>query len=74
MLAGAPDFAAEMIVRLFDRMFEFVFSEPRSRREQEQIVLAFVDMVATYMERFATPQGTAGVSTQALLSGLGRAG
>ena len=70
MLAGAPDFAAELLVRLFDRMFEFVFSERRTAQEQEAIVRAFVDMVATHMERYATPTGVRGVSLSDFLPAL----
>jgi AcrR family transcriptional regulator len=66
MLAGAPDFSAELIVRLFDRMFEFVFLAQRSAEEQEAIVLTFVDIVASYLERFATPAGLEGISPEAL--------
>jgi AcrR family transcriptional regulator len=58
---GAPDFIAELLVRLFDRMFEFVFRDPRSPEEQETIVLSFVDMIAGYMDRFATPRGLEGI-------------
>jgi AcrR family transcriptional regulator len=66
MLAGAPDFSAELVVRLFDRMFEFVFLVDRTAEEQETIVLAFVDIVACYLERFATPAGLDGISPQQL--------
>jgi AcrR family transcriptional regulator len=62
MLAGAPDFIAELVVRLFDRMFEFVFLVDRSADEQEAIVLTFVDVVASYLERFATPAGLEGIA------------
>ena len=43
MLEGAPDFVSELLVRLFDRVFEFVFSERRTAREQEEIVRAFIE-------------------------------
>jgi AcrR family transcriptional regulator len=61
MTDGAPDFAGELIVRLFDRMFEFVFREPRTAQEQETIVLAFADMIVGYLERFATTRGIEGI-------------
>ncbi|HTW43029.1 MAG TPA: TetR/AcrR family transcriptional regulator [Solirubrobacteraceae bacterium] len=70
MLAGAPDFSAELLVRLFDRMFEFVFLTERTPAEREAIVAMFVDMVCTYMERYATPIGLAGISTQELVRAL----
>jgi AcrR family transcriptional regulator len=62
LLSGTPTFNAELIVRLFDRMFEFVFLAARTPEEQETIVLTFVDIIATYVERFATPAGLDGVS------------
>jgi AcrR family transcriptional regulator len=64
LLAGTPTFNAELIVRLFDRMFEFVFLATRTADEQEAIVLTFVDIIATYLERFATPAELEGVATQ----------
>jgi AcrR family transcriptional regulator len=70
MLEGAPDFTAELMVRLFDRMFEFVFLAERTAAEQEEIVLSFVDMISTHIERYATPSGRAGISTQELVQAL----
>ena len=64
MAVGVPDFVAELVVRLADRMFEFVFMVERTAEEQEEIVLAFIDMVATYVERFATPAGVEGLSAE----------
>jgi AcrR family transcriptional regulator len=64
LLAGTTAFNAELIVRLFDRMFEFVFLATRTAEEQEAIVLTFVDIIATYLERFATPAGLEGVPTE----------
>jgi hypothetical protein len=58
-------------VRLFDRMFEFVFMSERSAHEQEQIVRTFIDMIATHVERFATPTGLQGISAQNLVRALG---
>jgi AcrR family transcriptional regulator len=64
LLSGTPTFNAELIVRLFDRMFEFVFLATRTAEEQETIVMTFVDIIATYLERFATPAGLEGVSAE----------
>lgn len=64
MLSGAPTYTAELLVRLFDRMFEFVFLMERTAEQQEAIVLSFVDMVASYLERFATPAGLEGISAE----------
>jgi AcrR family transcriptional regulator len=74
MLTGTPPFNAELVVRLFDRMFEFVFLAERTAEEQETIVLTVVDMIVTYLERFATTAGLEGISAEefarALASGL----
>jgi len=70
MAAGAPEFTTGMVVRLFDRMFEFAFLGERTAEEQEEIVLTFIDMVATHMERFATPAGLRGISAEELVSAL----
>ncbi len=64
MTVGGPRFIADLLVRLFDRMFEFVFLVERTAEEQEAIVLTFVDIVATYMERFSTPAGREGISPE----------
>jgi AcrR family transcriptional regulator len=64
MTVGVPDFVAELVVRLADRMFEFVFLVERTAEEQEEIVLTFIDMVATYVERFATSAGVEGLSAE----------
>jgi AcrR family transcriptional regulator len=73
MTANVPDFAADLIVRLFDRQFEFIFTTPRTAAEQQEIVLALVDMVSTYLERYATPVGLEGVPAAEFLAALGGA-
>jgi AcrR family transcriptional regulator len=73
LFAGAPDFIAELLVRLFDRMFEFVFLAQRTAAEQEAIVRSYVDMIATYMERFQTPLGVEGISAEEFVQRLQRA-
>ncbi len=72
LLSGAPTFTAELLVRLFDRMFEFVFLPNRSAEEQEAIVRSFVDMVASHLERFATPAGLEGISAEEFALALSR--
>jgi AcrR family transcriptional regulator len=67
---GAPEFIAELFVRLSDRMFEFVFLAQRTAAEQEQIVLTFVDIIATYLERFASAEGREGVAAEAFARAL----
>lgn len=71
MLSATPEFNAELLVHLCDRMFEFVFCQPRTSAEQEDIVLSFVGMIADYMEQFTTPIGRRGVSAQRFLLALG---
>ena len=73
MLTDTPDFNAELLVYLADRMFEFVFREERSAAEQEAIVLTFVDMIANHMEQFATPTGVLGVPPESFLTELAQA-
>jgi AcrR family transcriptional regulator len=73
MLEGTPEYIAELLVRLFDRMFEFVFLTERTAAEQEAIVLTYVDMISTYMERFATSAGVEGISAEEFVWALTRA-
>jgi AcrR family transcriptional regulator len=70
---GGPEFISELHVRVFDRMFEFVFAAERTAEQQEEIVLTFVDIISTYMERFATPDGLEGVSAEDFVRALGGA-
>lgn len=67
---GGPEFIAALQVRLFDRMFEFAFLRQRTAEQQEEIVLTFVDIVSTYMERFATPEGLEGISAEEFVRAL----
>lgn len=62
-----PSFGAGLIVRLWDRTFEHIFRIERSAAEQEAIVRDAVDMISSYMERFATPAGLEGVSSEEFL-------
>jgi len=73
LMTGVPDFIAELLVRLFDRMFEYVFLAERTPLEQEAIVLSYVDMIATYMERFATPAGVVGITPEEFVRRLQKA-
>jgi AcrR family transcriptional regulator len=65
-----PHFGAGLIVRLWDRTFEHIFRVERSAEEQEAIVREVIDMIATYMERYATAAGLEGVSTEKFLAVL----
>ena len=73
LLSGEPDFGTELVVRLFDRMFEYVFLAERTPEEQEAIVRTFTDMVVTYAERFATPAGIDGLSAEEFVAALAAA-
>jgi AcrR family transcriptional regulator len=64
MVDGAPVFLPELLVRMFDRLFEYLHSRPRSVEEQERILTAGVDVVAGYLERFATPASRSGVPAE----------
>jgi AcrR family transcriptional regulator len=72
MLSGAPEFSAELLVRLYDRMFEFAFITDRSPEERERIVFTFVEMVIRYMESFATPEGIEGIPAERFVRALMR--
>jgi AcrR family transcriptional regulator len=67
-----PPFNAGLIVRLFDRTFEHIFGAERPAQEQEAILLGAVDMIASYMERYATPAGLDGISAEQFLEALRR--
>ncbi len=71
-MQDGPHFGAGLIVRLFDRMFEHIFRIERTAQEQEAIVLEVVDMISSYMERYATPAGLEGVSADDFLLVLRR--
>jgi AcrR family transcriptional regulator len=73
-IESGPHFGAGLIVRLWDRTFEHIFRIERSAAEQEAIVNEVVDMIASYMERFATPAGREGISSEDFLKVLRRAG
>ncbi|HEX9481431.1 MAG TPA: TetR/AcrR family transcriptional regulator [Solirubrobacteraceae bacterium] len=66
-IADGPHFGAGLIVRLWDRTFEHIFRIERSAAEQEAIVQEVIDMIASYMERYATPAGLEGISSEEFL-------
>jgi AcrR family transcriptional regulator len=69
-IEDGPHFGAGLIVRLWDRTFEHIFRLERSAEEQEAIVREVIDMIATYMERYATPRGLEGISSEEFLKVL----
>jgi AcrR family transcriptional regulator len=68
----APRLGTGMIVRLTDRMFEYVFDEV-SPEERETLVRTFIDMVASHAERVATEVGLEGLPTEEFVAALGAA-
>ncbi|MBJ7348540.1 MAG: TetR/AcrR family transcriptional regulator [Thermoleophilaceae bacterium] len=68
-----PRFVAKLMVRQFDRMFEFVFTTERTAEEQQAIVDLFIDLTATYLEQqFATPAGIEGVARDDFVEALAK--
>jgi AcrR family transcriptional regulator len=63
-----PHFGAGLIVRLWDRTFEHIFRVERACAEQQAIVEDVIDMIASYMERFATPRGLEGIASDEFLA------
>jgi AcrR family transcriptional regulator len=61
-----------LIVRLADRMFEYVLTDV-APKEQETLVRRFIEMVADYVERGATKAGLQGLPTQEFVAALGAA-
>ena len=67
-----PPFVTDLMVRQFDRMFEFVFTVDRTAEEQEQIVEFFIDLVTSYVDRFATKAGMEGVPRDEFMGALSK--
>lgn len=66
-----PEWTSEVAVRSFDRVFEFVFSQKRSKREQQEIIDVFLDVLATYGElHYANKRGTEGISSSEFIAAL----
>jgi AcrR family transcriptional regulator len=63
----APDFGAEMLMALADRMYEFVLMNDRPRAEQDHMAMEFVEMVSAQLERYAEPAGRDGIPTPEFL-------
>lgn len=68
----APRLGTGLIVRLTDRMFEYVLAEVPPA-DQETLVRRFIDMVASYVERGATKVGLDGLPTREFIAALGAA-
>jgi AcrR family transcriptional regulator len=61
-----------LLVELGDRTFEWVFSQSLSKKKQREFVGRFVDMLASYLERFATPAGLEGIPGPVFLAALAK--
>jgi AcrR family transcriptional regulator len=68
---NAPPIGEVLLVELGDRTFEWIFRQELSEREQDEAISRFVDMVASYLERFATPAGRDGISSEVFVAALG---
>jgi AcrR family transcriptional regulator len=58
----APEHGEVLLIELGDRTFEWIFNRDMTASEQEDFVGRFIDMIASYLERFATPAGLEGIS------------
>jgi AcrR family transcriptional regulator len=65
-----PQFVTDLMVRQFDRMFEFVFTTERTASEQAAIVEMFTDLVTSYVDRFATRAGMEGIPREQFVEAL----
>lgn len=70
--ADMPPYVTDLMVRQFDRMFEFVFTTERTAAEQEAIVELFIDLVTSYVDRFATKAGMEGVPRDEFIEALAK--
>lgn len=71
MLASADRaYKPEIFTRLGDRAMEFVVTSDLTRDEQDLTLEQYVDMVATFIERYATPRGIDGVPTAEFFAAL----
>lgn len=71
MRPETPVVGGALVVRLFDRMFEFVFLEERTRAEQDVIVDMHRGLITAFLETFATDHNAEGVPTAVFLEALG---
>lgn len=71
--ADTPPHRPDMLIRLCDRTLEYVLTSGLSAAEQDEAIDRFVDMVASYVERWATPDGLNGISLEQFAAALGPA-
>lgn len=71
MLApGAPVHQRALLARLGDRALEYVLTSGLTKDEQEDALGQYVDMAATFIEKFATSRGIDGVPTSEFFMAL----
>ena len=73
MRPDAPEDCCALVVRLFDRTFEFVFLEERTIKEQDEIINMHKTYATALLEGYATELNGAGVPTADYLEALGPA-
>jgi AcrR family transcriptional regulator len=71
LVPEVPAVGGGLVIRLFDRMFEFVFLEQRTRKQQDEIVALHKQMIVGFLESFATEQNALGVPTADFIAALG---
>lgn len=67
----APLDHVDLLIRLGDRTNEYLFTGTLTRKQQNDAARHYVEMVASYLERFATKAGLEGISPEAFLKALG---
>jgi AcrR family transcriptional regulator len=71
MQPDAPELGGPLVVRQFDRMFEFVFLEQRTRKQQDEIVAMHRRSATAFLEFYATDLNKEGVPTADFIAALG---
>jgi AcrR family transcriptional regulator len=72
MIRGdAPSHRPDMLIRLADRTLEYVLTSGLTVDEQDDAVTLFADMVASFIERWATPAGVDGITLEQFAAALG---
>lgn len=71
IVKDAPPDGEVLLIELGDRTFEWIFSRDMNKREQDAFVSQFVDMVASFLERFATQAGKKGIPNAKFVAAIG---
>lgn len=67
---GGPVHRRGMLARLGDRALEYVLTSGLSAAEQDETLEQYVDMTASFIERFATQRGVDGIPTSEFFMAL----